>query len=75
VARFESASALVDGPELGLADRIWRGLIDAGERFAFPLILAAGAMAFLLVQGRIDRREPKLTAAPVDSRDDLVLFR
>jgi hypothetical protein len=54
---------------------IGQGVTDAARRFAFPLALAGFAAIFLLVQGRIDRRDPKLAAAPLDSRDDVVLFR
>jgi hypothetical protein len=51
------------------------GLSDAARRFAFPLSVAVVVAAFLLVQGRIDRKDPKLATAPIDSRDDLVSFR
>lgn len=69
-----SAGAVVPGPE-GILDRIGGGLTDAARRFAIPLAVAALVAAFLIVQGRIDRRDPKLAAAPVDGRDDVVLFR
>jgi hypothetical protein len=69
-----STAAVVPGPE-GILDRIGGGLTDAARRFAIPLAVAALVAAFLIVQGRIDRRDPKLAAAPVDGRDDVVLFR
>lgn len=59
----------------GLLDRVRQGLADAAQRFAFPMGVAALAGVFLLVQGRLDRKDPKLTAAPIDSRDDVVTFR
>ena len=68
------AVALVPGSE-GLLDRVAEGLADAARRFAFPLAVAALVAAFLIVQGRIDRGDPKLAAAPVDGRDDVVQFR
>jgi hypothetical protein len=54
---------------------IGRGVADAARRFAFPLALAGFVAIFLLVQSRIDGRDPKLSAAPIDSRDDVVPFR
>ena len=68
------AVALVPGSQ-GLLDRVAEGLADAAKRFAFPLAVAALVAAFLIVQGRIDRGDPKLAAAPVDGRDDVVQFR
>jgi hypothetical protein len=41
------------------------------ERTAFPLILLIVAGLFLLVQDRIDRRDPKLARAPLHARPDL----
>jgi hypothetical protein len=67
-------AALVPGSQ-GLLDRVAEGLADAAKRFAFPLAVAALVAAFLIVQGRIDRGDPKLAAAPVDGRDDVVQFR
>jgi hypothetical protein len=68
------AVALVPGSQ-GLLDRVAEGLTDAAKRFAFPLAVAALVAAFLIVQGRIDRGDPKLATAPVDGRDDVVQFR
>ena len=68
------SSAFAD-PEGSALEQLGRGLADAARRFAFPLGIAGLVAAFLLVQGRFDRREPKLAAAPVDSRDDLVIYR
>ena len=39
----------------------------------FPLALVAVVVAFLFVQGRLDRRDPKLALAPV--RQDLNDFQ
>ena len=71
----ERPAAHVTVPPDGLLDRIRRGLTDAAQRFVFPLAVAALVAAFVLVQDRIDRRDPKLAAAPIDSRDDVVGFR
>ncbi len=56
-------------------EQLGEGLADAAQRFAFPLAVAALVGAFLLVQARIDRQDPKLAVAPIDSRDDVVSFR
>ncbi len=74
-ARQTEAISSSSGEPAGLLDRIGRGLIDAAQRFKFPLVVAAAVAAFLIVQDRIDRKDPKLAAAPIDSRDDLVTFR
>lgn len=69
------ADAPLSGEPEGVLDRIARGLADGARRFAFPMAIAGLAGIFLLLQGRLDRRDPKLAAAPIDSRDDLVIFR
>ena len=46
----------------------------AVKRFAFPLSLTILVLVFLLIQGEIDRRDPKLAFAPVDSSKDMVYF-
>jgi hypothetical protein len=39
---------------------------NAAEPFAFPIALVVAVGAFLLVQGHIDRRDPKLADEPED---------
>ncbi|HEX2295423.1 MAG TPA: hypothetical protein VHN37_08955 [Actinomycetota bacterium] len=46
----------------------------AVQEFAFPLTLAIAVLLFLLFQGELDRRDPKLAYAPVDSTKDMVTF-
>lgn len=46
----------------------------AVKRLSFPLSLALLVAAFLLVQARLDRRDPKFTLAPLDSKHDLLSF-
>ncbi|HEV2757581.1 MAG TPA: hypothetical protein VG318_17590 [Actinomycetota bacterium] len=48
---------------------------EAVQRFAFPLSLTILVLVFLLIQGEIDRRDPKLAFAPVDSSKDMVYFQ
>lgn len=49
-----------------------REALDAARRFSLPLSLVALVVAFLVVQSRVDRRDPKLAAAPIT--DDLLGF-
>ncbi len=48
---------------------------EAAKKLAFPLGLALMVGAFLMVQGRIDRKDAKLALAPIDSEQDLLSFQ
>lgn len=48
---------------------------EAAEKLAFPLGLALMVGAFLMVQGRIDRKDAKLVLAPIDAEQDLLSFQ
>jgi hypothetical protein len=50
------------------------GFAQAVRDFAFPIVLLVGVSLFLAIQSRIDRKDPKLTMAPVSSRHDVVEF-
>ena len=52
-----------DGPSL--FGRIGGAAAEAGKQVAFPLALALVVVAFLMVQNRLDRRDPKLASAPI----------
>jgi hypothetical protein len=54
--------------------RLARTASEAVKTFAFPLSLTILVLVFLLIQGEIDRRDPKLAFAPVDSSKDMVHF-
>jgi hypothetical protein len=54
--------------------QIGRVAAEAVQQAAFPLILTMLVGAFLMVQNRIDRKDPKLALAPVDSEHDLLSF-
>jgi len=43
--------------------------------FSFPLALMMAVLVFLLVQRYVDRRDPKLRAAPRSTAEGLVQFR
>lgn len=57
-----SASALPRGP----LESLGRAAVEAVKKFAFPLLMTLAVGAFLLIQSRIDKRDPKLALAPVD---------
>lgn len=50
------------------------GAVPTARELGFPLTLAALVSAFVAVQGRLDRRDPKLAAAPISVDDDLLPF-
>jgi len=43
--------------------------------FSFPLILMVAVLLFLLVQSRLDGRDPKLRAAPLTASETILPFR
>lgn len=58
------------GPRL--RDRVTAAVAAAARSFAVVLVLLGVAIGFVLVQDRLDRKDPKLVLAPVGS--DVVLF-
>jgi hypothetical protein len=61
---------LIDGVIRAIAEAI-RGVAPVVERTAVPLILLILGGLFLLIQNRIDRRDPKLARAPLHAQPDL----
>lgn len=55
-------------------ERLREASVPAARQFGLPLVLGAIVIAFLAVQGRVDRRDAKLMAAPVTMADDLLPF-
>lgn len=49
--------------------------VAVASQFTFPLALALAVLAYLVIQGRVDRRDPKLRIAPQHVLETLVLFR
>lgn len=60
--------------EDSLVQQIGRIAAEAVKNAAFPLALILLVGGFLVVQNRIDRRDPKLALAPVDPEHDLLSF-
>lgn len=51
-----------------------RVAVAAAKALAFPLALAIGVLGFLMIQGRIGRKDPKLALAPVDTTEESLIF-
>jgi len=47
---------------------------ETARRVAFPVALLGIVLAFLAVHGRVDRRDPKLSLAPVDPEEEVLYF-
>jgi hypothetical protein len=57
-------------PHLG-TEQLGRTLQQVASKPALPLVLVVVVVGFLLVQNRIDRRDPKLASAPVGAEPEL----
>lgn len=44
------------------------------QTFGFPLVLMLAVLIFLLIQSRLDDRDPKLRRAPLTTTETTVLF-
>lgn len=71
VPALETTSALLDART---PQQLLEAAVEAVKRFAFPLALTILVVAFLLIQNRIDSRDPKLTAASITFEEDLLSF-
>jgi hypothetical protein len=50
---------------VSLVERIRRGAVGTVKELGFPLVLALIVIMFLMIQDRLDRRDPKLALAPI----------
>ena len=57
--------ALIIRPEAAIA---------VAAEFTFPLALAVAVLLFVVVQDQVDRRDPKLRAAPEHQSDTFIRF-
>jgi hypothetical protein len=48
--------------------------IGVADEFSFPIALTLSVVAYLVIQGRIDRRDPKLRLAPLHAAETVVRF-
>jgi hypothetical protein len=67
---------VVDAAVAGVA-RVVRtdAAVAVAAHFTFPLALALAVFFFLLIQNRLDRRDPKLRIAPQHVIETLLTFR
>lgn len=49
--------------------------LETAERLAFPLMLTLLVVGFLVLQHRMDSKDPKLTLAPHSAKQDLLSFQ
>jgi hypothetical protein len=59
------------GVVAAIAEAIAAAIVPVVKRTAFPLILVILGGLFLLIQNRIDSRDPKLARAPLHAQPDL----
>jgi hypothetical protein len=64
----------------GVADQIRTTVKPAAAaavatEFSFPLILMIAVLLFLVIQSRLDGRDPKLRAAPLTAAETILPFR
>jgi hypothetical protein len=68
-------SAIVSGVRERVGDTVKPEAVAAvATTFTFPLALMAAVLGFLVVQGRLDGRDPKLRSAPVTPADTTIPF-
>ena len=48
--------------------------VEAAKKFAFPIMLSILVACFMLIQDRVDRKDPKLALAAVDTDQDWLSF-
>lgn len=48
--------------------------VAVAEQFTFPLALTVAVIVYLVVQGHVDRRDPKLRLAPQHIRETVLRF-
>lgn len=53
---------------------LFQAAVEAAKRFAFPLALTLLVIVFLVIQNRIDNKDPKLAVAPLDMDGELLSF-
>jgi len=55
-------------------DEAIRQALEAAKAFAFPILLTLLVVGFMLIQNRVDKKDPKLALAAVDTADELLSF-
>lgn len=70
----DGTSTVATSTDESIVQQIGRIAAEAAKQMAFPLALTLLVGAFLTMQNRMDRKDPKLALAPVDSEHDLLTF-
>lgn len=58
-----------------LLTQVAQAAVEAARKLGFPMVLTLMVIAFLIVQGRIDRKDAKLALAPISSEEELLSFQ
>jgi hypothetical protein len=72
--QFDRAVSFAPPATPDLAERLAQAALEAAKAFTFPAILIGMMVGFVLVQNRIDHKDPKLAFAPVSSEQDYLSF-
>ena len=81
LSEWRSAGTPVVGQVVGAAvEQVVRAVrpeaaVAVAAEFTFPLALALAVLAYLVIQGQFDRRDPKLRVAPQNVIETLVTFK
>jgi hypothetical protein len=75
-----SRTGAIDGIISGVAERIRTTVkpaaaVAVATNFSFPLALMIAVLVFLLVQSRLDDRDPKLRSAPLTGGETILPFQ
>jgi hypothetical protein len=69
----DRSSATAEGPTF--LDNAATLAAEAARKLAFPMTLVLIVVGFLMLQGRIGRKDPKLAQAPVETNEDALTFQ
>ena len=72
--RLDRTVSFVPPSEADLAERLAQAALDAVRAFTFPAILIGLVIGFVVVQSRIDHKDPKLALAAVSSEQEYLSF-
>jgi hypothetical protein len=72
LSEAETAGAFTTG--LPSLEELAEALAETAKQLAFPLGLALAVVAYLMIQGRIDAKDPKLALAAVDAEEEYLAF-
>lgn len=70
-----TSTADSDGGIVAAIEQLAEAAVESAKKLAFPLALTVMVVGFLMVQGRVDRKDPKLALAPVTVEHDLLNFQ